>query len=216
MFGWFMDPLTKGDYPRSMRLLVGDRLPKFSMEESRMVNGSFDFVGFNYYTTYYARAYPPRLKITRPSVSTDSRVNQTAVRNGVSIGPKAASDWLYVYPMGIRDLLLYTKHKYDNPLIYITENGVDEPNNEKLSLEEALKDEMRIKYHHDHLAFLQLAIKEGVNVKGYFAWTLLDDFEWQSGYTLRFGINYVDFKDGLKRYPKLSAHWFKKFLQRKD
>jgi len=88
--------------------------------------------------------------------------------------------------MGIRDLLLYTKHKYDNPLIYITENGeryfilfeesfssltnsspnehlttagVDEPNNEKLSLKEALKDEMRIKYHHDHLAFLQLAIK---------------------------------------------------------
>ncbi|KAJ8452521.1 hypothetical protein Cgig2_000110 [Carnegiea gigantea] len=118
-------------------------------------------------------------------------------------------------------------------------HGVDEPNNEKLPLEEALNDEMRTKYHHDHLAFLQLAInyllyfylfacavnylvglvyinlicREGVNVKGYFAWSFLDDFEWQSGYTIRFGINYVDYKDGLKRYPKLSAHWFKNFLQ---
>jgi len=74
-----MDPLTKGDYPRSMRLLVGDRLPKFSIEQSRMVNGSFDFVGLNYYTTYYARAYHPGLKITKPSFSTDSRVNQTGI-----------------------------------------------------------------------------------------------------------------------------------------
>jgi len=51
-------------------------------------------------------------------------------------------------------------------------------------------------------------------VKGYFAWLLLDDFEWASGYTLRFGINFVDYNDGLKRYPKNSAHWFKKFLKK--
>jgi beta-glucosidase len=51
-------------------------------------------------------------------------------------------------------------------------------------------------------------------VKGYFAWSLLDNFEWSSGYTVRFGLNFVDYKDGLKRYPKLSAHWFKKFLKR--
>jgi len=72
-----MDPLTKGDYPRSMRLLVGDRLPKFSMEQSRMVNGSFDFVGFNHYTTYYAATYPPQLKVAKPSYVTDPRVNLT-------------------------------------------------------------------------------------------------------------------------------------------
>lgn len=56
--------------------------------------------------------------------------------------------------------------------------------------------------------------RDGVKVKGFFAWTLLDNFEWISGFTLRFGINYVDYKDGLKRYPKLSAHWFKDFLKK--
>lgn len=59
-----------------------------------------------------------------------------------------------------------------------------------------------------------LYCREGANVKGYFAWSLLDNFEWASGYTVRFGIHYVDYKNGLKRYPKLSAHWFKKFLQK--
>jgi beta-glucosidase/6-phospho-beta-glucosidase/beta-galactosidase len=56
--------------------------------------------------------------------------------------------------------------------------------------------------------------RDGVNVKGYFAWSLLDNFEWGSGYTVRFGINFVDYKNGLKRHPKLSAHWFKNFLKK--
>ncbi|KMT14420.1 hypothetical protein BVRB_4g071990 [Beta vulgaris subsp. vulgaris] len=212
MFGWFMDPITKGEYPRTMRSLVRGRLPKFTAEQLRLVNGSFDFLGLNYYTAYYA-AYSPGMKQAKPSYLTDSIVKQTVERNGIPIGPKAGSDWLHVYPRGIRDLLLYLKKTYDNPLIYITENGVSEINNDKVSLHEALSDKMRVQYHHDHLAFLHLAINEGVNVKGYFAWSLLDNFEWSSGYTVRFGINYVDYKDGLKRYPKLSAFWFKKFLQ---
>ncbi|KAF3449149.1 hypothetical protein FNV43_RR09877 [Rhamnella rubrinervis] len=137
-----------------------------------------------------------------------------AIRNGIPIGPKAASDWLYVYPRGILDLLLYTKRKYHNPLIYITENGIDEYNDPILSLEQALIDNQRIDFYHSHLYYLQEAIKDGVNVKGYFAWSLLDNFEWSSGFTVRFGINYVDYKDGLKRHPKLSAHWFKAFLKK--
>jgi len=56
--------------------------------------------------------------------------------------------------------------------------------------------------------------RDGVNVKGYFAWSLLDNMEWDSGYTVRFGLTFVDFKDGVKRYPKLSAHWFKNFLKK--
>ena len=56
--------------------------------------------------------------------------------------------------------------------------------------------------------------RDGVNVKGYFAWSILDNFEWNVGYTVRFGINYVDYENGLKRHPKLSAHWFKKFLKK--
>ncbi|KAJ4848608.1 hypothetical protein Tsubulata_035721 [Turnera subulata] len=80
--------------------------------------------------------------------------------------------------------------------------------NATLPLEEALEDNIRIDYYYHHLSFLQRAIK--VNVKGYFAWSLLDNFEWASGYTSRFGINY----NGLKRYPKKSAHWFKSFLKK--
>ncbi|KAF4374895.1 hypothetical protein G4B88_004646, partial [Cannabis sativa] len=207
----FMDPLTKGEYPHSMRKLVGKRLPKFTKEEAKVVKGSFDFVGLNYYTANYA-ASTHLPKNSLPSYTTDSRANLTTERNGVPIGPKAASPWLSVYPVGIYNILQYTKKNYNNPLIYITENGIDEFNNPKLSLEEALNDKQRVDYYFKHLSYLKKAIKDGVKVKGYFAWSLLDNFEWSSGYTVRFGINFVDYKDHQKRYPKLSAHWFKNFL----
>ncbi|XP_061367284.1 cyanogenic beta-glucosidase-like isoform X2 [Gastrolobium bilobum] len=213
MFGWFMGPLTTGNYPQSMRSRVGSRLPKFSKKQAKLLNGSFDFLGLNYYTTNYA-ANAPQLSNARPNYLTDSLVNLTTERNGNPIGPRAASKWLYVYPKGIRELLLYTKEKYNNPLIYITENGIDEFNDPTLSLQEALIDTFRIDYYYRHLFYLQSAIRDGVNVKGYFAWSLLDNFEWASGYTVRFGINFVDYKNGLKRHQKLSAKWFKNFLKR--
>ncbi|RVW93573.1 Beta-glucosidase 12 [Vitis vinifera] len=91
--------------------------------------------------------------------------------------------------------------------------SISEVNNNTLTLKEALKDPQRTDFYYHHLLFLQLAmIKDGVNVKGYFAWSLLDDYEWNSGYTVRFGIVFVDYDNGLKRYPKHSALWFKKFL----
>ncbi|XP_057536413.1 beta-glucosidase 24-like [Amaranthus tricolor] len=213
LFGWYMDPITYGDYPRTMRSLVRNRLPKFSKEESEMLKGSFDFLGLNYYTSNFA-ADAPDFKNRTPNYNTDSLVYKTTERNGIPIGPTTAADWLYVYPRGIYDLLLYIKRRYKDPIIYITENGTDESNDATLSLEEASADSMRIQYYHDHLAFVQRAIvRDGVKVKGYFAWSLMDNFEWLYGYTVRFGIIYIDFKDGLKRYPKHSAKWFKNFLE---
>ncbi|TQD77180.1 hypothetical protein C1H46_037285 [Malus baccata] len=209
--GRFADPLTSGDYPQSMQRLVGNRLPKFTKEQSMMLIGSFDFLGLNYYTTYYA-AYAPQPNSSDASYLIDIHAKPLYERNGVPIGPKAASDWLYVYPRGIQDLLHYIKENYHDPLIYITENGIDEFNDPKLSLEEALNDTIRVDYHYWHLYYLQKAIQDGVNVRGYFLWSLLDNFEWNSGYTVRFGINYVDYDNGLKRSPKLSAQWFKNFL----
>ncbi|OWM69232.1 hypothetical protein CDL15_Pgr025419 [Punica granatum] len=138
MLGWFLDPLTSGQYPRTMSSLVGARLPKFSQEQSSLVKGSFDFIGLNYYTANYA-AYIPHFNTSNASCLTDSR-----------------------------------------PIV---------------------------------MAF-QSVQRDGVNVKGYFAWSLLDNFEWSSGYTVRFGINYIDYKDGLKRHPKLSSTWFKSFLRK--
>ncbi|XP_062083938.1 beta-glucosidase 13-like [Humulus lupulus] len=218
-YGWFMDPLTNGDYPQSMRSLVGNRLPKFSKLQSMNLKGSFDFIGLNYYSSNYA-SYAPQHNTTveNSSYLTDSWASLSPERNGVPIGPtpNGTANAIYVYPRGIRDILLYTKRKYHNLLIYITENGIDEFNDPNLSLEEALIDHQRIDYHYRHLYYLQKAINDdGVNVKGYFAWSFLDNFEWTLGYTVRFGINYVDYNDGLRRHPKLSAHWFKNFLQQK-
>ncbi|CAL5016404.1 unnamed protein product [Urochloa decumbens] len=213
MLGWFMDPLTKGDYPPIMRALVENRLPRFTKEQSELVKGAFDFIGLNYYTTHYAYNLPPPSP-NKVTYNTDARVNLTGFRNGVPIGPQAASSWLFVYPQGFRELLLYVKEAYGNPTVYITENGIDEANNKSLSLQEALKDHARIEYYRKHFIALQSAIRDGANVKGYFAWSLLDNYEWGNGYSVRFGIYFVDYTDGLKRYPKKSVHWFKNFLKK--
>ncbi|XP_052734222.1 beta-glucosidase 13 [Vigna angularis] len=211
MFGWFMDPLTRGNYPKNMRLLVKSRLPKFTKEHSKWLINSYDFIGINYYTARYV-SDAPELRNVRSSYMTDALANFSHVREGKAIGLNVASDWLYVYPRGFRDLLFYTKEKYNNPLIYITENGINDYDDPSLSLEESLLDIYRVDYHYRHLYYLQEAIKNGVNVKGYFVWSLLDNFEWNFGYTMRFGLNFVDYRNGLKRYSKLSAMWFKDFL----
>ncbi|KEH30287.1 putative beta-glucosidase [Medicago truncatula] len=216
MFGWFMQPLTTGEYPSSMVSYVGNRLPKFTREQSKILIGSFDFIGINYYTSNYAANIPQSNNDTgTPGYFKDTHVNLTTERNGIPIGPRAASPWLFVYPRGIQELLLYTKTKYNNPVIYITENGMDELNDPTLSLEEALMDTYRIDYFYRHLYYISSAIKHGVKVQGYFAWSLLDNFEWLAGYRRRFGINFVDYKDNLKRHQKLSAHWFRNFLKKK-
>jgi beta-glucosidase len=212
-FGWFMEPLTTGDYSKSMRAIVKNRLPKFSKFQSRLVNGSFDFIGINYYSSSYISNAPP-IGNAKPSYSTDPMTNTSFEKHGIPLGPRAASFWIYVYPRGLRDLLLYTKSKYNNPAIFITENGMNEFNDATLPVEEALLDTYRIDYYYRHLYYIRLAIKAGSNVKGFYAWSFLDCNEWFAGFTVRFGLNFVDYKDGLKRYPKLSAQWYKNFLKR--
>ncbi|KAG2397802.1 Beta-glucosidase 13 [Vigna angularis] len=210
------DSFPPGEYPKSMRSLVKSRLPKFTAEQARLLIGSFDFIGINYYSSIYA-SDAPRLSNAPPYYVTDSLVISDFERNGKPIGIKIASDWLYVCPRGIRDLVMYTKEKYNNPLIFITENGVNEFNNDQtLSLEESLLDTYRIDYYYRHLFYLRSAIREGANVKGYYAWSLFDNFEWSMGYTVRFGMTYVDYKNGLKRYEKLSAIWYKNFLKKNN
>ncbi|RZB74437.1 cyanogenic beta-glucosidase-like isoform X1 [Glycine soja] len=212
-FGWYMDPITFGDYPKSMRSLVGNRLPKFSKEETRQLKGSFDFLGLNHYATVYA-GHAPHLRGPRPTLLTDPLIYVTNQRDGRVLCPYAASNWLCVYPRGLRQLLLYIKKQYNSPVIYITESGYDELNDPTLSLEESMIDTYRVDYFYRYLYYLQMAIRDGVNVKGYFVWSLLDNMEWSAGYTVRFGLVFVDYKDGLKRYLKLSAQWFKNFLNK--
>ncbi|CAM8934852.1 unnamed protein product [Rhodiola kirilowii] len=213
LFGWFAHPITYGDYPATMRSIVGDRLPKFTKAQSDMVKGSMDFLGLNYYTTQYGENVATVNKVNL-SYTSDWHATLSTSKNGVSIGTPTALSWLFIYPQGLESLLLYIKDKYKNPKIYITENGVAELRNDSIPIKEAIKDAIRIRYMDGHLKYLAKAIKKGVNVKGkgYYLWSFADDFEWDAGYTVRFGLVYIDFTNGLKRHLKYSAEWFKRFL----
>ncbi|CAH1430024.1 unnamed protein product [Lactuca virosa] len=208
--GWFLHPLVYGEYPKTMQNIVKDRLPKFTKQEVLMVNGSFDYVGINQYTTYYM--YDPHQKPPKDlGYQMDWNVGFAYARKGVSIGPRAYSYWLYNVPWGLHKAITYVKERYGNPTVFLAENGMDDPGN--ISLGKGVRDTTRINYYKGYLAALKQTVDEGANVIGYFAWSLLDNFEWRLGYTSRFGIVYVDFKT-LKRYPKMSAHWFQKILNR--
>ncbi|KAL5549707.1 hypothetical protein UlMin_004938, partial [Ulmus minor] len=211
LFGWFADPITYGDYPKSMRANVGNRLPKFTKAQSNLLKGSYDFLGLNYYTAFYAEHAPFSNSLNK-SYDGDRKATLTSYKNSTPIGTPTALSWLFTYPRGLQELLLYIKAKYNNPPIYITENGMADVNNSSLPIKEALKDSSRIRYHHGHLSHLLKAVKQGVNVKGYYVWCFWDDFEWDSGYTIRFGLTFVNFKNKLERYLKYSAYWYKMFL----
>ncbi|XP_020595388.1 furostanol glycoside 26-O-beta-glucosidase-like, partial [Phalaenopsis equestris] len=190
--GWFMDPLVCGDYPFSMRSLVGERLPKFSAQESEKLKGSFDFIGLNCYTARYAQSVPFPTKLQ--TYNDDIYAHILAEKNGVPIEHAEPGSWINVYPRGLRELLLYIKERYSNPEIYITENGVMEKD-EDLPVSEAVIDPHRTEYLTLHLHELAEALRLEANVNGYFTWSLLDNFEWNSGYTSRLGLHYIDFKD---------------------
>ncbi|XP_062079577.1 beta-glucosidase 17-like [Humulus lupulus] len=210
LFGWFIHPVIYGDYPESMST-VGNRLPKFSGSQSKLLKGSIDFLGLNYYTTKYAQHVPlSKNKLT--SYDTDRQATLSAHKKGIPIGTPTAMSWLFIYPKGLEELLLYIKEKYNDPVVYINENGMADATNDSLPIKEALKDSLRIRYHHSHLSYLLKAFKHGANVKGYYVWCFWDDFEWGTGYTVRFGLTYIDFKNNLKRHLKYSAYWFKMFL----
>ncbi|XP_031274813.1 beta-glucosidase 17-like [Pistacia vera] len=210
---WIVHPLVFGDYPKTMRYLVGNRLPNFTAQQSILVKGSLDFLGVNYYTANYAE--DSNTSTILLSYTTDSHVNCSGEKNGIPIGQPTDASWLFIYPEGIREITLYIKRKYNLP-IYITENGVAESNNCSITVDEAVKDGIRIEYHQLHLSYLLQAIKEGADIKGYSVWSLLDDFEWADGYTYRFGFIYVDYTNKLKRYLKDSALWYKNILQKEN
>ncbi|CAN7021056.1 unnamed protein product, partial [Brassica oleracea var. botrytis] len=215
-FDYFMEPLVTGKYPIDMvNNVKGGRLPTFTAQQSKMLKGSYDFIGINYYSSTYAKDVP--CSTEQVTMFSDPCASVTGEREGVPIGPKAASDWLLIYPKGIRDLVLYAKYKFKDPVMYITENGINDYDDGTKSREDILNDTFRIKYHKDHLQQLHKAIMEdGCDVKGYYAWSLLDNFEWEHGYNTRFGLYYVDYDNNLERYPKDSVNWFKRFLKRLD
>ncbi|EOA39038.1 hypothetical protein CARUB_v10011610mg, partial [Capsella rubella] len=211
--GWFLDPMVYGDYPKTMREFAGDRLPRFTARESALVKGSLDFLGLNYYITRYTTDAPPITDPTKLSVLTDPQVTMGFHRNGVPIGVEAPS-FIY-YPPGFRQILNYIRVHYKNPLTYITENGVADLDLGNVTHANALSDHGRIQFLCSHLSCLKCAIADGSNVAGYFTWSLMDNYEFGNGYTLRFGMNWVNFTNPADRQEKASGKWFSRFIAKR-
>nr|KJB16857.1 hypothetical protein B456_002G251100 [Gossypium raimondii] len=210
--GWFLHPLVYGKYPRTMQKIVRERLPKFTKSEVEKVKNSFDVLCLNHYTSYYIyEPHQPPSNVT--GYQQDWNAGFAYERNGVPIGRRAHSEWLYEVPWGMYKAVTYVKKRYGSPNIILSENGMDDPGN--LTFPESLYDINRVSFYRSYLKELKRAMDDGANVTGYFAWSILDNFEWLLGYTSRFGLVYVDHND-LKRYPKLSAYWFKQMLERKN
>lgn len=208
--GWFADPIFKGHYPTSLLDMAAgpdgkSALPTFTQEEIAVVRGSSDFLGLNTYTSNLIReGGSDRYK---------GKTQSTFVRpDGTELGPKSHVDWLQDYAPGFRHLLNYLWETYKTP-IFVTENGFPVPNESSLSISSAIHDTARVAYFRGYTnALVQAINQDGVDVRSYFAWSLLDNFEWADGYTTRFGVTYVDYAT-LERYPKDSAKflrdWFK-------
>ncbi|TPX11626.1 uncharacterized protein E0L32_007605 [Thyridium curvatum] len=206
--GWFADPLYgKGecDYPASMRAQLGDRLPCFTAEEQRLIRGSSEFYGMNSYTSHFIkhRDGPPEENDAKGNI-----VRMDTNKDGKERGTESDTPWLRTAPWGWAKLLRWIWDRYQLP-IYITENGTTakgelgwRPN----SNDDILEDPHRIDYYKSYVAEVAKASQEGIVIKSYLAWSLLDNFEWALGYTARFGVTWVDFEDPKRtRYTKRSA-----------
>ncbi len=209
--GWFADPIYLGDYPQCMRANVGKRLPKFSEEEQALLKGSSDFFGLNHYTTMYAAKQhaddPGQSVYGNGGLSEDQGVSLSVDESW----PKTSMQWAVV-PWGCRKLLEWISKRYDNPPLYITENGC--AYDDELESGQVI-DEERTEFYAQYINECANALENGVNLQGYFAWSLLDNFEWAMGYSKRFGLHYVDFETG-ERTPKESAKWFARLLSQES
>ncbi|KAJ3514699.1 hypothetical protein NLJ89_g2221 [Agrocybe chaxingu] len=196
--GWFADPIYKGHYPASLKAMLGERLPDFSAEEIAVVKGSSDFFGLNTYTS--------NLVQEGGTEEFNGKIKTTFTRpDGTQLGTQAQVPWLQAYAPGFRST-------YNKP-IYVTENGFAPKGDVTLPREEAVHDTDRVEYYRGYTnAILEAIHQDGVPVKSYFAWSLLDNFEWAEGYTVRFGVTYVDYETQ-KRYPKDSAWFLKKWYE---
>ncbi|KAI3449487.1 hypothetical protein Pfo_006152 [Paulownia fortunei] len=200
--GWFMNPLIFGDYPEIVKKNAQERIPAFTKYESKQIKGSFDFVGVNHYYTVFIKDNTSILDVNNKDLLADIAV-QLIYEQG-----DTPPDQYPIMPSGLYGVLEYIKQVYGNPPIYIHENG------QKTRRNGSLIDTPRVEYIHAYIRSTLDAVRNGSNTKGYFAWTFLDCLELLDGYESAFGLYYVDLDDKeMRRYPKLSAHWYSDFLK---
>jgi beta-glucosidase len=185
---WYLDPIFNGAYPEDVLEHLGRDAPQIQSGDLAAIGQTLDFLGVNYYS--------------RSVVS--AKGTWDVKQSGL---PLTDMSW-EVYPQGLTELLLRLKKDYPVPPIVITENGaafVDDFQNGRI------KDTQRTSYLRQHIAAVSSAMKQGVPVVGYMVWSLMDNFEWASGYAKRFGIVHVDYETQ-QRTLKDSAIWYREFL----
>ena len=188
---WYVEPLLKGEYPADVLQELGADAPRILPGDMASIQVPLDFLGVNYYMRSVVSAGEPWDLKTSGNEITDM-------------------GW-EVYPQGLTELLLRLHRDYTLPPIFITENGAAFPDE---VINQQVHDSQRQRYIARHIAATLDAMRQGVRVDGYFVWSLLDNFEWSSGYAKRFGIVRVDY-DTQARSLKDSALWYRNFLTSK-
>jgi beta-glucosidase len=182
---WYMDGVFKGQYPEELVRLLAPYLPERWHDDLSVVARPLDWVGINYYTRQIC-AFDPTAPVWQAK-----RVQGERERNNLG--------W-EIYPEGLTHVLERVKREYTSLPIYVTENGITEDD-----------DARRVDFYEHHLRALREARRAGVDVRGFFAWSLLDNYEWAEGYTPRFGLVHTDYAT-LARTPKDSYRAFQRML----
>ncbi|RBR04494.1 hypothetical protein FVER53590_14160 [Fusarium verticillioides] len=212
-FGWFADPIFLGTQTSSW-YHYGEEFPRLSDSELASLKGSADFFSLNHYGTTYATGHPVQPN-GDPRFNMDD-VDKVWEKDGVKIGKRGEEGHPHIVPWGFKKLLVYiweTYCKSQNIPIVISECGFSVEHEQHMSLEKIVDDKDRQEYLSLYIKALCDASKEnGVLVTGFYAWSLLDNLEWLSGYGPRFGVTHIDRENGCKRTPKdstklLAAIW---------
>jgi beta-glucosidase len=193
----FLDPVLLGAYPELLPEVFGADWPSFPAEDFALIGEPIDFLGINYYTRSVTEDAPKS-----PPVR--------AARKRQDANPHTALDW-EVYPQALTDVLVWVRDRYGPIPLYVTENGAafEEP---PTASGPVVDDPLRVAYLRDHLRAAHAALAKGVDLRGYFAWSLLDNFEWAEGFSKRFGLYHVDFATQ-QRTPKASARFYRAVIQ---
>lgn len=221
---FMLDATILGAYQTETLKIVQDILHKNDMElcidETDMAimkqaSMQLDFLGVNYYQSHFCHAYDGESNIHHNG--TGQKGSSSYALKGIGehrINPDVpTTDWDWsIYPEGLYVMLmeLYTRYDFKKP-IYVTENGVGEKD---VLVNNTVQDDSRIAYIYGHLEAILKAVEQGVDVKGYFLWSLMDVFSWTNGYNKRYGLLYVDFNTQ-ERFVKKSGHWYKKISTNK-
>ncbi|CAH1973279.1 unnamed protein product [Acanthoscelides obtectus] len=207
-YGLYGNPVFNGDWPAVVKERVAQRskqaglkesrLPALTKEEIKLIKGTHDFLCINHYTSHMVSAWY-EAPVTDTSFAADIGVNDWMPREW----PRGGEVWFSVWAPGMRKLLNWLKNTYNNPEIVITENGLSDNTG-------TLEDDHRINYYRDYLSNCLDAIYiDNVNLTGYTAWSILDDWEWSTGYHSLIGMYKVDFNDPNRaRIPRKSVAYF--------